>query len=245
MNDYVLSASGVRVYRTPEAHPLLWQTDTTHPSVRDKLAETGSVGGLPRILSGNSEDARTWYYFSRLLYNSEDRHLVLEDLIRRAIPETVSTEVLNAIPSAELTFWPKLSPPPSRPVREGDSEPDILIKLGDKGLVLVEAKYRSDVSERTTHDEYRDQVIRLIDVGSWHSRRKNLRDQDSGQYNSYLVVLQYGDSPSNVEEVVERYAGKPEAIERALFYRTDLTDGDFRRLAGRVGFVRWPDPLNL
>ena len=70
MDDYVVSDSGVRVWKTPEAHPLLRHTDTTHPSLRDKLAETcsrGRVSGLPRILSENSEDARTWHYFGSLL----------------------------------------------------------------------------------------------------------------------------------------------------------------------------------
>ena len=156
MDDYVISASGVRVWKTPEAHPLLRHTDTTHPSLLDKLAETysrGRVSGLPRILSENSEDARTWYYFSPLLRDRADSNQVLERLIRQSFPEAVSPQVMDAIPSAELILWPKLSPPPSRPQKEGDSEPDVLIRLGDEGLVLVEAKYRSDVSERTTHDD--------------------------------------------------------------------------------------------
>ena len=70
MDDYVVSDSGVRVWKTPEAHLLLRHTDTTHPSLRDKLAETcsrGRVSGLPRVLSENSEDARTWHYFGSLL----------------------------------------------------------------------------------------------------------------------------------------------------------------------------------
>ena len=33
MDDHVISASGVRVWKTPEAHPLLRHTDTTHPSL--------------------------------------------------------------------------------------------------------------------------------------------------------------------------------------------------------------------
>ena len=155
MDDYILSDSGVKVWKTPDAHPLLRHTDTTHPSFLDKLAETysrGKVRGMPRILSENSEDARTWHYFSPLLRGGADRDQVLEGLIRQAFPEEVSSQVLDAIPSAEVIFWPKLSPPPSRPQREGASEPDILIKLGSQGLVLVEAKYRSDVSEKTKHE---------------------------------------------------------------------------------------------
>ena len=107
----------------------------------------------------------------------------------------------------------------------------------------MEAKYKSDVSERTTHDETRDQVIRLIDIGSWDAREENPWQQDTGNYNSYVVVLQYGDSQTNAKEVVDRYAGKPEVVGRALFYRSDLMASDFSRLSRSVAFVRWPDPL--
>ena len=247
MADHVVTSSEVRVWKTPEAHPLLRHTDTTHPWFNDKLAETYSRGrakGLPRILSENSEDARTWYYFSPLLSDSERRTRVLDRLIRQAFPDSVSPQVLDAIPSAELVLWPKLSPPPNRPQREGPSEPDVLIRLGEVGLVLVEAKYRSDVSERTTYDDRRDQVIRLLDVGSWHAGQGCPRDRDAGLANSIVIVLQYGDAETNAEEIVDRYKRRPEVIERALSYRTALTPADYARLSRSLVFVRWPDPLN-
>ena len=247
MNDYVVSDSGVKVWKSPDVHSLLQHTDTMHPSFLDKLTETysrGKVRGLPRILSENSEDARTWHYFSPLLRDGAERTQILERLLTQSFPEAISPQLLDAIPSAELIFWPKLSPPPSRPQKEGASEPDILIRLGNQGLVLVEAKYRSDVSERTTYDETRDQVIRLIDVGSWQAGQENLRDQDADHHNSYVIVLQYGDADINAQEVVDRYRGNPGAIEKALSYRSDLTAADYQRLGGSVAFVRWPDPMN-
>ena len=247
MDDYMLGDSGVKVWRTPDAHPLLRHTDTTHPWFLDKLAETyskGKVRGLPRILSENSEDARTWHYFSPLLADGEERTQVLEELLTQSFPEAVSPQLLDVIPSAELIFWPKLSPPPSRPQREGSSEPDILIRLGNQSLVLVEAKHRSDVSQRTTYDVTRDQVIRLIDIGSWHAKQENLRDQDVGLLNSYVIVLQYGDADINAQEVVDRYRGNPGAIEKALSYRSDLESADHQRLARSVAYVRWPDPMD-
>ena len=244
MDDYVISKSGVKVWKTPDAHPLLRHADTTHPSLLDKLTETysrGRVRGLPRILSENSEDACTWYYFSPLLTDSERRSNVLKRLFHQSFPEVVSPQIVGAISSAEVILWSKLSPPPSRPRREGPSEPDVLINLGDEGLVLVEAKYKSDISERTTHDDERDQVIRLIDVGSWHTGSGDTRGQGSSK--SYVIVLQYGDAQTNSEEVVDRYRGKPDAIERALPYREDLTRADYARLALSLAFVRWRDPL--
>ena len=67
--NYVVTESGVVVWKTPEAHPLLKHTDTCHPDFLRKAEELFSKGkakGLPRICSQNSEDACTWYYFSPL-----------------------------------------------------------------------------------------------------------------------------------------------------------------------------------
>lgn len=109
-----------------------------------------------------------------MLTDSEHKTRVLKRLFHQSFPEMVSPQLLDAASSSEVILWPKLSPPPSRPRREGPSEPDVLIELGDEGLVLVEAKYKSDISERTTHDDKRDQVIRTIDVGSWHAGTREL-----------------------------------------------------------------------
>ena len=109
--------------------------------------------------------------------------------------------------------------------------------------MLVEAKYKSDISERTTYDDERDQVIRLIDVGSWHAGSGDPRDRERSPSKSYVIVLQYGDAQTNSEEVVGRYQDNPSAIERALPYREDLTRADYERLALSLAFVRWRDPL--
>ena len=246
MGDYVISDSGVKVWTTPDSHPLLKHTDTTHPAFLDKLAEIysrGKVKGLPRILSENSEDARTWHHFSPLLRDKMEKERVLGNLIRESFTRSIASQVLEVIPLAELMFWPKLRPPPSRPVREGQSEPDILVKLGQQAVVLVEAKCCSGVSEKTTYDKTRDQVIRLIDVGSWYAKQESLQVQDADHFRSYVIVLQYGDAQTNAEEVVGRYAGKPEAIRQALAYRSDLASVDCQRLSRSVAFVRWPDPM--
>ena len=242
MDDYVISNSGVKVWKTPESHPLLKCTDTRHPAFLDKLEETysrGKVKELSRICSINSEDARTWYYFSPLLSDSQRKAQKLTCLLRKSFPETLSDYALEAVPNAELEFWQKIAPPPSRLEfkREGRSEPDVLIKLMQRAVVFVEAKYRSAVSERTTYDKTRDQVIRLIDVGSWYAKQ-------NGYESSYVIVLQYGDAQTNAEEVVSRYAGKPDAIQQALHYRDDLTETDFQRLSRSVTFVRWANPLD-
>jgi hypothetical protein len=241
MSDYIISDSGVRVWKNPESHPLLKHTDTTHPAFLDKLAEIyskGKVKGLPRICSMNSEDARTWHYFSPLLFDIQKKTLILTRLLSQAFPEAFHFSALDNILCPDLKLWQRIYPPPSRLefIKEGPSEPDLLIELTQRAVVLVEAKYSSGVSEKTTHDKVRDQVIRLIDVGSWYAKKY-------GYEHSYVIVLQYGDANTNAEEIVSRYAGKPEAIQQALLYRGDLTEADYQRLSRSVAFVRWPNPL--
>ncbi len=240
MDDFVISDSGVKVWKTPESHPLLKHTDTAHPAFRDKLSETysrGRVRKLPRICSVNSEDARTWHYFSPLLPDSQRKAQELTSLLRKAFPQALSAQALEAISCAGCEFWQKINPPPSRPIKEGPSEPDLLITLGQHAIVLVEAKYRSNVSEKTTYDKTRDQVIRLLDVGSWYAKQ-------NGYESSYVIVLQYGDAQTNAKEVVSRYVGNPEAIRQALHYRDDLISAGYERLSKSVAYVRWPNPLD-
>ena len=241
MDNGIISDSGVKVWKTPKSHPLLKHTDTTHSAFLGKLQETysrGKVKGLPKICSINSEDAQTWYHFNPLLSDGQKRARELTCLLRQSFPETLPDHALEAAPHAELDFWHEIAPPPSRLEfkREGPSEPDVLIKLPQFAVVLVEAKYRSDVCERTKHDKTRDQVIRLIDVGSWYTKQHRYES-------SFVIVLQYGNAQTNAEEIVSRYAGRPEAIQRALHYRDDLQESDYERLARSVAFVRWPDPM--
>ncbi len=241
LGDYVVTTSGVMVWKTPEAHPLLKHTDTAHPEFLSKVAESfpkGKQKGLPKLCSENSEDACTWHYWSPLLHDEAKKTLMLTRLLREAFAGEVHSQVFEGVPSAKVRFWPKLNPPPSRPQREGASEPDVMITVGRQAVVLVEAKYRSPVSECTTYDAERDQVIRLLDVGSWYSKQQNCD-------RSYVIVLQYSEHQTNAEEVVGRYASRPESIRRALSYRRDLTMADCRQLSRSVAFVRWPDPFDM
>ena len=241
MSDFIISDSGVKVWKTSESHPLLKDTDTTHPAFLDKLAEVysrGRVRGLPRICSENSEDARTWHYFSPLLLDSAKRDRVVMSMLHQAFPEFMAAPDSDEEQISNLEFWRKIDPPPTQVsyAKEGPSEPDLTFELGKRAIVLVEAKHLSGVSEKTSHDPTRDQIIRLIDVGSWHARQ-------NGYESSYVIVLQYGNAKTNAEEITRRYAGNPEAIQKALPYRDDLTEADYRQLACSVAFVRWPDPM--
>lgn len=241
MGSYVVSTSGVTVWKTLEEHPLLKHTDTTHPDFLRKASDPfdkGTPKGVPIICSENSEDACTWHYFSPLLSDESRRTKVLTRLLRDAFADRVPSSVFEAIISAELRFWPKLVPPPSRPNKEGPSEPDVLFEVGRQALVLVEAKYKSPVSEGTKYDSARDQVIRLLDVGSYYAAQNQV---DS----CLVIVLQYGNHSINAEEVVSRYRGRPESIQRAIaHYRTDLTASDYLQMSRSVSFIQWADPMD-
>lgn len=239
MSEFVFSSSRFRVWRRPEDHPLLRQTDTAHPAFQGKLSDRfppSIAEGLPKVLSESSEDARTWHYFSPLLNDEPQRTRILTQLIRQSFFGVVPPRAFKNIAAAEMEFWPKLPAPPSRPQREEDFEPDLLIKLGQSAVIFVEARCQSGISEFTNFDRKRDQVIRLFDVGSWYASQH-------GFDCICLLVLQYGDAQINARKIVNRYAGQPEAIQKALPYRQDLTEADFKRLAAALAFVRWPDPL--
>lgn len=239
MSEFIVGPSNARVWKRPEDHPLLRETDTTHAALQAKLAERLSpriAEGLPKILSEHSEDARTWYYFSPLLNDEPQRTRVLTNVVRQAFFGAVPPQVFKDIPGAVIEFWPRLPTPPIRPKAEPDAEPDLMIKLGQSAVIFVEAICQAGVSEFTNFDRGRDQVIRLVDTGSWYAR-------DQGYDCCCVLVLQYGDAQTNAEKIVGRYAGQPKAIQKALPYRDDLAPADLEKLADAIAYLRWPDPL--
>ena len=227
------------MWRRPEDHPLLKHTDTAHPALRAKLAETFPpkiAEGLPKILSENSEDARTWYYFSPLVNDEPQRTRVLTLLLRQAFADALPPHAYKAIPSAKLEFWPKIPPPSTRPKTEGESEPDLLIRLGESALVLVEAKCQSGVSE---FSDLRPQTR----PGDSPDRRRLMVCPPGGLRLQLRARTAVRRCPDQRHEDRQPLRPQPEAIQKALPYRDDLSEDDFDQLARGLAFVRWPDPL--
>jgi len=243
--NYIISDSGVKVWESPQVHPLLQYTNINHPDFLRKAAETferGRVRGLPKICSENSEDARTWFQFSPLLENTEQRTSTLLKLFHQAFPEEIGLASLKGLPSARLYFWHgketpslKLVPPPTLPFKQGLTEVDLIVAVENHMVVFIEAKFHSDVSTGVTHASNWDQVIRNIDIGSWFA---------IGQFHRfYFILLQYGDYPTNAETSILLYKNKPAALRKVLQHRTDLDDRQLTMLAHSIAFVAWPDPL--
>ena len=244
--NYIISNSGVRVWRSPMVHPILQKTNINHPDFLRKATEEytrGRVRGLPKICSENSEDARTWFLFSPLIEKTENQTSTLLTLFSQAFPGEIDASILHNLQASKLYFWHgketptlKLERPPLLPFRQGSTEVDLIVAIENQVVVFVEAKYRSNVSTGVKYAPNWDQVIRNIDVGSWFA---------NGHFQRfYFILLQYGNYPSNAESILLSYKDKPEVIRKALKHRTDLDDQQISLLARSIAFVRWPDPID-
>ena len=69
--------------------------------------------------------------------------------------------------------------------------------------LVIEAKYRSDVSERTTNNPDRDQVLRNIDVGTWYAGVRDfyfslLRLDTATARKGAALVKRYSQGPAEI-----------------------------------------------
>jgi hypothetical protein len=71
---------------------------------------------------------------------------------------------------AVVRLWESVPPPLGLLAGgdEGASEIDVVVEASS-WIWFIEAKYRSDISTGTTTRPYRDQVLRIIDVGSYYA----------------------------------------------------------------------------
>jgi hypothetical protein len=140
------------------------------------------------LQSANSEDAVTWNVFRSLRQINPETWIPI--LWKRAFPSTPCPPDLNAV----VKLWESIPPPPAL-LAGGDehaSEIDIVIEA-PTWVWFLEAKYRSDISLRTTTRPERDQVLRNIDVGSYHAGAR--------QFFFSLVILAENYSPEGARRM--------------------------------------------
>jgi hypothetical protein len=233
---FLCSETGVKVYLKPEYHPTLKGTDLSHPDFVRKARELfsdkhGKIKGLPRICSENSEDAQTWMHFSPLLSMSPQRK---GNWLKAFLEESTKQDLVWTLRHAKLLFWrgkkaePIYKPPSSLGSAEGNTEVDLTI-LTEKLIIFVEAKYRSEISTHTTHCPNRDQIIRDIDVGSYHAWNKGL---------DFYFVLITSSSCKKSRKLLKYYLDNPQEITNRLSHRTDIPK-KIRQITDNIGLITW------
>jgi hypothetical protein len=176
-----------------------------------------------KMCSENSEDVLTWNVFKSLA-QIDSTHW-LPKLFEKAFNSKFSYDTL-----VKIDLWKSIEPPPSITdfqKDEGNSEIDITIE--SKNFVwFIEAKYKSDISLTTTHNENRDQLLRNIDVGSYYSSARD-----------FYFSLLYFDGEKTKEGLnrIELYHDlNIENIKTMLPHRSDKMDN-----VKGIGKIQWSD----
>lgn len=129
------------------------------------------------LRSENSEDAITWNVF-KSLQQINPQHWYSE-LISKGINQTKYSPK-QLVPSDQLphnltiNLWETIKPPSTLLDNqlEGPTEVDVFIESEDF-VWFIEAKFKSDISTKTTHNHSRNQVLRNIDVRSHYAKGKD------------------------------------------------------------------------
>jgi len=117
----------------------------------------------PLIVRTTSEDLLTANVFGIL------KNLDPTIWLRRFLGEAIKGKDFSkhSFENLSFEFWKRYRPPANRKYREGISEVDVTISYKD-GIIFIEAKYLAPVNLRTTSDVRRDQIIRYLDLASYH-----------------------------------------------------------------------------
>ena len=145
---------------------------------------------IKHLRSANSEDAVTWNVFRSLRQIAPKEWLPI--LWQRAFPSLTCPSDLSAV----VNLWQSI-PPPVGLLASGDegiSEIDVVIEA-PTWVWFIEAKYRGDISFGTTTRPERDQVLRNLDVGSYHAGVR--------QFFFSLLISAERTSPKGVAKVRE------------------------------------------
>lgn len=207
------SSSGVRIADDYRDNLIVDRNDACFVTMRDSKKE--------HLRSENSEDALSWNVFRSLNQISPEKWLDL--LAEKAFGGTLPGQPNETT----IQLWKNVPPPPAllKTGDEGISEIDIVLE-NPEWIWFIEAKYKSDIAERTTTRPTRDQVLRNIDVGSYYAGVRS--------YYFSLLCLSSTVSPKGVA-AVNKYRAL-ETLQTALPHRTD----DLSNIRG-IGTIFWAD----
>ncbi|MDE2737271.1 MAG: hypothetical protein OXI72_22940 [Gemmatimonadota bacterium] len=187
---------------------------------------------LHRILkSPQSEDWVTWNvlqaiqrrepasWWPELVSLAKSHASALDDSLAYSSPPTI--DLWRTVPtpceyerasrlrmeSSDKAEWRKRAQN-SKPV-EGPTEVDAVLK-GDDYLIFVEAKLGSDVSEQTTYDPLRNQIVRNIDCAIEHA----------GDRRPYFWMFVKDRRPKyRYSVIIDRYRSDPRTLETEMPHR--------------------------
>jgi hypothetical protein len=209
------TASGVFVFDDFRDNLIIDRYDAAFATMRGAKIE--------HLRSENSEDALTWNVFRT--FRQIDPTLWFPRLFAQAF----HAECEIPVDTVRMRLWPSVSPPPSLRLfqkDEGDSEVDVVLET-EYLVWFVETKYRSDVSTRTTNNPKRDQILRMIDVGSWYAGTRD--------FFFSLLVLDEQRTSAGVS-LAKEYMTSKDALLSRLPHRRDR----FTNLRG-IGLLKWAD----
>jgi Protein of unknown function (DUF429) len=210
------SKSGTRLYDDLRDNLVI---DRYHP---DLAAMRGSK--RERLRSENSEDALTWNVFRSLAQIDPSFWLPL--LRSKAFPDAAPPSTPGIVTTH---LWKEVHRPPSLRLHqkdEGLSEIDIVIET-EVSVWFIEAKFKSDISTKTTNNLTRGQIIRNLDVGSWYA---GVRD-----FYFALLITDEQRSPKGVDVLKKVW---PSVL--ALPHRPD----GMKNVKG-CGLMRWRDVADV
>jgi len=207
------SSSGVRIADDYRDNLIIDRYDVCFGNMRESKKK--------HLRSENSEDALSWNVFRSLSQIEPEKWLDL--LANKAFGDSLPGQPNEST----IQLWKDVPPPPALLITgdEGISEIDIVLE-NPEWVWFIEAKYKSDISERTTTRPTRDQILRNIDVGSYYAGVRSF-------YFSLLCVSS-ALSPKGIV-AVDKYRD-PDVLKTHLPHRTD----DLSNIRG-VGTLFWAD----
>lgn len=223
---YILSNTGVKVFIDFRDNIIVDKNDPLVIEQGNNWKYTkGFVRGLSYLGSENSEDALMWNVFKTLTKKSPS--IWFTDLF----PVIMDNQEYN---NMEFYFWKEFSPPPSRQIKEGNTHVDLTIETPKK-IIFIEAKYKSEISLKTTYDSERDQIIRNLDVGSWAARER--------EKEFYFILLLTKSGSTSIDKF-NFYKNNPERIKEKIgSYRDDLKN--YSVLTENMYIIYWEDIYKL
>ena len=210
---------------------------------------------LRRILkSEQSEDWVTWNvlqaiqrreptsWWPELVSLAKNHASVLDDSLAYSSPPVI--DLWRTVPtpceyerasrlrmaSSDKAEWQKRAHNP-KPV-EGPTEVDAVLD-GDDYLIFVEAKLSSDVSERTTYDPLRNQIVRNIDCAIEHA----------GDRRPYFWMFVKNRRPQYMySAIIDRYLSDSRTLETEMPHRDPAV---LACIVRGIAMVEWRELLPL